>query len=203
MVLKFKDYLNESYVNLIGDDERKVQYADQVWDILQQSYSKIGGIKGNGFKSKEDMIKNIPFWKMDVYNGNVTAVVLYKDKNGRKSVASGTDGSNRGGDKIREIIKNELTRSYGEKSKRALGLVLKLYPFDVIKNYLKTPQEVQKILSDDKIIPISQYKGKLDSDDEFTLNKYPYIKQYAYIRELGGKMAMKVMIGTTNKTIQK
>lgn len=91
----FEQTLTEKFINLIGekDIEKKREYADRVWDILQRSYAKIGGIKGSGFKSKEDMIKNIPFWKIMKSNGKVIAVKLYKDKNGRKSVAGGTDGS--------------------------------------------------------------------------------------------------------------
>lgn len=55
------------------------KYAEQVWDVLQFSYRDIGGIKGSGFSSIQDMIDNIPFWKMVTKNGEVHAVVMYKD----------------------------------------------------------------------------------------------------------------------------
>ena len=97
----FKEFINEQryqllserFINLIGDDERKEDYRDQVWNLLQTSYKPIGGIKGTGFKSPDDMVKNIPFWKMAVKDGKVEAVIMYRDKGGRKSVAMGSTGS--------------------------------------------------------------------------------------------------------------
>jgi hypothetical protein len=203
MVLKpFKDFLNESYVNAF-DTETKEKYKDQVWKILQSSYKAIGGIKGNGFGSPDDMVAKIPMWKMDVYNGKVSAVTLYKDKNGRKSVACGTDGSDRGKAKIKDMIKNELMRSYGEKSKSALGTLLKLYPEDALKPFLKTPAEAERILKDDEVIAIKNLKSsEIPDDAKMTLQKYPYIKDYGYVREIGGDMVFKVMIGTEGKGIR-
>jgi hypothetical protein len=49
--------ISERYVNAVGMDDRvqsiKQKYMDQVWDILQQSYAPIGGIKGKGFESQK------------------------------------------------------------------------------------------------------------------------------------------------------
>lgn len=199
-MLTYKEFLNESFVNLIGDDERKTQYADQVWDVLQRSYADIGGIQGNGFQSKEDMIKKIPFWKIDVYNGKVSAIVMYKDKNGRKAVASGTDGTQRGIKKYYEMAKAELGRSYAEKSKKSLGAAIKAHG-ESIEAFMIPVDEVKKIAAPDEIIPLSVFKGKLDADDAFTAKKYPQFKKYMYIREIGGKPHMKVMLGTPRKKI--
>lgn len=56
--MKFR-YLNESWQMLDADSvELKRKYVDQVWDIIQIAYKKIGGPKGTGFRSKEDMIEN-------------------------------------------------------------------------------------------------------------------------------------------------
>lgn len=89
--MKFVEFLqgelNERFINALpNDDDIKQKFADQVWDVLQYSYRELGGLKGSGFNSKEDMIKNIPFWKMVTKNGVVHAVVMYKDRGGRKSV---------------------------------------------------------------------------------------------------------------------
>lgn len=43
--------------------------------------------------SPDDMVKNIPFWKLYTKNDKVIMALLYKDKNGRKIVALGIDGS--------------------------------------------------------------------------------------------------------------
>ena len=65
-MLTFKSFIAEGFVNVIlsKQDEDRKKYAKQVWDLLQSSYAKIGGIKGQGFSSVDDMIANIPFWKL-------------------------------------------------------------------------------------------------------------------------------------------
>ena len=65
-----KELLFESYQNIF-DEETKRKYANEVFELLQNAYSKIGGIKGSGFSSPEDMIQNIPFWKLFIYKGKV------------------------------------------------------------------------------------------------------------------------------------
>jgi hypothetical protein len=120
--------------------------AQQVYALLQASYAEIGGIKGNGFENKEDMIANILFWKMAIKDGKVEVAIIYKDKGGRKSVAIGSTGSAWARIKIADMFKNEIKRSYGEKSKSALGLMLKVFPENAIKPFLHTPEVAGKTL---------------------------------------------------------
>lgn len=152
------------------------------------------------------MVENIPFWKMDVYQDKVTAAVLYKDKGGRKSVACGTDGSVRGKKKIMDMFKSDITmkRSYGEKSKAALSTTLKQFPEDVIIQYLVHPDDVQKTLKDDEIIPIASIKDKsiIPDDGKMSISKFPFIADYAYLRKIGDSLVFKVMIGTPGKQIR-
>lgn len=200
----YREYLTESFKNLIGniDIKLKEKYADEVWNILQESYKQIGGIKGSGFNSKEDMINSIPFWKLFIYNNKVVSVILYKDKDGRKSVASGTDGSEIGKKKIIEIFKSDLFRSYAEKSKGSLGLLMKTIPFDLLVNFLIKPNSVQKVLKNDNIIPIlSVEREEWPEDAKLMLDKYPQLKPYGYLREIGKHLVFKVMVGTVNKKI--
>lgn len=95
----------------------------------------IGGIKGKGFNTPEEMLQ-FPMWKMGVRDGTVHAVIIYKDSGGRKSVAIGTDGSEQGAWFINDAYKQELSRSYGEKSKAALGKMMKLVPFNVLEEFI-------------------------------------------------------------------
>jgi hypothetical protein len=170
--------------------------------MVQKSYASIGGIKSNGFQSKEAMMK-VPFWKVATVNGKVVAVAFYKDKGGRKIVASGTDGSADGKRRIIEICKNDLTRAYGEKSKAALGLALKITPPDVIKQFLLEPDDVLKMSKGkDKIIPVKGYRGELPDDAKVTLKKHPFLIDYGYLRDFNGNMMFKVMMGTPGKTIK-
>lgn len=195
--------LDERYVNAIGDRDidLKNQYKKQVWDLLQSSYAKNGGLIGNGFQSMEIMVQKIPMWKMVINNGTVEAVVLYKDKGGRKSVAMGSTGSPYAKKAISNLFPAELQRSYGEKSKSALGALMKIVPWSVLEPYAKTPSQVQKV-SKDTITSLKDFKGTLPDDAKATLTKFPVLQPYGYFREIGGKLSFKVMIGTPGKTIK-
>jgi hypothetical protein len=86
--------LIESYVNVF-DEAGKRKYADQVWDLLQQAYAKLPG----GFATAatvDELIEKSSLWKMQVRDGHVYAVSIYKDQNGRKSIAAATDRSPQG-----------------------------------------------------------------------------------------------------------
>lgn len=200
--MKINQILSERFVNLIGNDSNKAKFVDQVYDVIQKAYAPIGGIRTNGFQSKEAMLQ-LPFWKMAVQDGKVVAVVIYKDKGGRKSVAMATDGSDIGKKRIIDMVQNDLSRAYGEKSKGALGILLKNVPEDVIKNFLIPPAEVARISGDDDIIPATSVSyDELPDDAKLTLKKYPFLKDYGYLKDFGGKMLFKVMLGTPGKKIQ-
>jgi hypothetical protein len=187
--------LNERYINAL-DTETKKLYADEVWDILQKSYASIGGIKGSGFDSKEDMIQNIPFWKLVKKNGKIVAVFLYKDSNGRKMVALGTDGSKEGKEALTQLTKGDLQqgRSYSEISGKYLSFVINNFSGD-LKKYLVKPEDAAKILGKELTYPVP------DSDPELEL--HPGFKDYLYSREIGGHPHTKLMIGTSGKKITK
>ena len=198
-MISFKHFaLNENFKNLIGPSsiEKRLEYVDEVWDILQKSYASIGGIKGSGFRSKEDMVKNIPFWKLFTKDGKVVAVAFYKDKGGRKSVAIATDGSDLGKKIVSDIFKSSLKVSYGEKSGRALSTLIKTVPWETLQHFLIKPNDVKKLTGDD-ITTIRSYGiDNLDPNDVYTYNKFPELRPYMYVRELGGEMHLKVMAGT-------
>lgn len=67
-MISFSDFLVEHVENL-SSSEAKEKYVDEVWQILQDSYKYCGGIHGSGFKSKQDMIDNVPFWKLQKKGG--------------------------------------------------------------------------------------------------------------------------------------
>jgi len=204
MVMLVEQIITERYVNLLPDDsEKKRKYMDQVWDVLQKSYASIGGIKGAGFESPQDMI-NIPMWKIGIRDGRVRAVRMYKDRGGRKSVAIGTDGSEEGAWFITDMVKNELSRSYGEQSKSALGKTMKTYPWDVLKNFLITPDRVAEMMPDDRVIPIKEVpKQDWPADAQMTISKYPQLIDYGYLRDIApGTTLFKVMLGSPGKNIR-
>jgi hypothetical protein len=158
-------------------------------------------LMGGGFQSMEIMVQKIPMWKMVINNGTVEAVVMYKDKGGRKSVAMGSTGSPYAKKAISNLFPAELQRSYGEKSKSALGALMKIVPWSVLEPYAKTPAQVKKV-SKDTITSLKDFKGTLPDDAKATLTKFPVLQPYGYFREIGGKLSFKVMIGTPGKTIK-
>lgn len=196
--IPFKNYISENFKNFIGkssiEDRRK--YADDVWEILQSSYAKIGGVKGSGFQSKEDMIENLPFWKIFVRNGKVLVALFYKDKSGRKTVACATDGSPEAKSILKKQFIASLGVSYGEKSKGTLVFLMKSVPFDTLKNFLIEPEDISKITGK-KVTPATDFDlTQLDSSDQNIFKKYDELRDYFYVREIGGHAHLKVAFGT-------
>ena len=85
--------LFEHYVNAFNTDSKQ-KYADQVWEIMVRTYEKVGGF--HTAANIEELMQKTGLWKLCVRDGHVYAAMLYKDQHGRKSIASGTDGSSQG-----------------------------------------------------------------------------------------------------------
>lgn len=164
--------LTESYRNLFSPSEKQ-RWAEQVWDILQQSYQSVGGLKGDGFNSMQDMINNIPMWKINTEDEQVKSVVMYKDKGGRKLVAVGTDGSQEGKKRLKDAMKNEFSRSYSEVSGPLLAFIKRNFP-ELYQRYKIPVEQAEEIL------------GK----------KLEPVNDYMYKREIGGDRVEKELIGT-------
>ena len=192
--MKFAEFLNEKYLNLFTNTKGVIsrnEYKDEVYELLQKAYKDIGGIKGNGFNSADDMVKNMPFWKIAKVKGKIVAIILYKDKNGRKAVAMATDGSRDGILKLKDILKNELSRSYMEASSNALRFAIKFLGVELLKKYAISIDDVKQLLHDDEILEVSE-KYKTD---------YPDLADYFYSRKIGSSIETKIMIGTPNLKI--
>ena len=167
----YTTFLIEKFQNLFKSEDKE-KYKDQVWEKLQKAYEDIGGIKGSGFASKEDMINKIPFWKISVKNDNIVAGILYKDKGYRKAVVAFTDGSSEGKNKLKEILKAEFSRSNIEISHKLLKFYEKTFP-ELLKKYSVSTKDVEKIL-----------------DDEIEI-----IDDIYYYREINGEKIKKRMVG--------
>lgn len=197
--------LNESFSNFIigKDDQNRERFLDRVWDMLQRSYEKIGGIKGSGFSSKDDMLKNIPFWKLYISNGELMLVMFYKDKDGRKLVALGTDESAKSKVILTKVMKESFRNSYGEYSKHILAFILRNISHDLIKSYIIPPEVVTRVMKNETIIiPTSDDLLRLDKRDITLYKRYEKLRPYMYIREIGGEYFLKIMIGTLGKVIR-
>lgn len=184
-------FLTERYINLFSAQD-KTPLADEVFSLLQTSYQKIGGIKGSGFSSPEDMIQKIPFWKLVKRNGKIVAGAMYKDSDGRKRVAVFTDGTESGKTALAGIYKEDFSRAFFEVSDSALGFIVKQVGVEFVEKYAKTPEQAEKILKE----PVS----KVPSSDPH-LTKIPSLSRYFYQRKIGGSLKTKIMLGTNGKEI--
>lgn len=199
MIKGFKQFIAEGFVNaIIGkDDATRIKYAGAVYDLLQSTYAKIGGIKGSGFTSKEDMIRSIPFWKLYFSNDKLVLAILYKDRNGRKAVAIATDRSKKAIRLLQSVLKSTFHISFGEYSKGLLIFILKNFSIKFLSPYIIHPKDVARITSDHIIIPTPDYvQSHLDKFDRSVYESYIAWKDYFYVREIGDEMHLKMMIGT-------
>lgn len=197
MVQSFKTFITEKYVNLIQhrhDDDRE-KHADHVYKMLHHAYEPIGGLHGNGFKDKHDMLKSIPMWKLHKgSDGKVKAAALYKDKGGRKLVAFATDGSHEGKHAMSHIIKDDVhrKRSYSEISGPAIGFHKK--HIGDLRQHAMKPHEVKKLMHDDEI-------RKAPAGDAEVL-RHPELKHHFYQRKIGGEWHTKLAIGSAGQHIK-
>lgn len=173
----FKQFITEKYYNAFTLDQKK-KYVDQVWDILEQSYKPIGGLRG--IKSKQDIVDTMPMWKLAVVDNKVLAALLYKDKGaGRKLVAVATNGTKAGKDVLREMTEQEFKRSFFEVSGPFFKFIEKNFP-DLVKKYTIPPEQVEQIL------------GKVVAPT----------KDGWYKRTIKGDILEKIMLGTPGKSIK-
>lgn len=188
--MKITDILQERFVNLL-DPEKKEQFADRVYELIQKSYAPIGGQHGDGFASPEDMIAKIPMWKLVRRNGEIVAGAMYKDTSGRKRVAVFTDGSITGKQGLAEIMRDDFGRAYFEVSGPSLRFMVKLLGEDFVRKYAKSPEQAEQVLGKplDRSIPSPE------------LDSYPLLRDFFYSRSIGGKPHNKIMLGTTGRKI--
>lgn len=117
--------LTERVVNLFNPDEKQ-KYAKPVWDMLQTAYEPSGGF--GSAASIEELIDKTALWKLVVRDGNISALAIYKDSQGRKGIASASDGSFQGKKDYRMIRQDDikLKRSWAEVSGGPEAIIKKL-----------------------------------------------------------------------------
>jgi len=187
--MSFKEFLKEHYINIF-DRAGHPDHYDHAWDMVQKSYAPIGGIKGSGFSSKEDMKKNIDV-KLKRRGQKFTSAVFYKKKGGRKIVAVASDLTSDGKTDLINTLKAEFKtkRSYIEASGPLLHTLVKHLGSDIHQHII--PRHKVNDFIDDKI-------SEPDSNDP-TVHRYPELKDHLYQREIGGTPITKLMLGHKGK----
>ena len=127
--MRIHDILTERVVNAF-DAAQKAKYADKVWDMLQTAYKDIGGF--GSAASVEELLNTPGLWKLVVRDGEVTAVNIYRDAQGRKSIASATNQSLQG------IKDYKMIKGADVKYRRAWAEVSRT-PAAILKKFGATP----------------------------------------------------------------
>lgn len=92
-------------MNVSTPDEMR-KYGDDVIKLIDIAYAPIGGHVN--YKTAEDVIADSDFWKLVRRNGRIILAVIYKLRNGRKSVAMGQDGSKEAKAELLKIIAEDI-----------------------------------------------------------------------------------------------
>lgn len=195
--LTFKEYrvLSESFSNFLpSDTEKKTKHSKAVFDLVQKSYADQGGIKGSGFSSPEDMVKNIPMWKVAKHEETIHAVALYKDTQGRKRVAMASDGTPKGKSAAGEMMTADLRqkRAHMEISGKSLSFVKKLIDLKDHAHSFESAQAFHKSRGDEVTRP---------AEDDKEAVRHPDLKEHMYVRQIGGQSHTKIMLGHLGKAI--
>jgi hypothetical protein len=144
-MINFKDFILEHYVTIHPDlyknpeeyTKAKKEFIHGAWDMIQNSYKKIGGLASAN--TPEELADDLHTIKAVRKNGKIVAFNGYKDKHGRKSVVSASDGTDSGKSSWLDLQKedNKQKRAWGEKSGAAARMADKIdtpkIPFELAK----------------------------------------------------------------------
>lgn len=169
----------ESYKNLFTSQEKQ-KYAEEVYELFKNTYKSIGGLKGSGFKSIEDMINTFPMWKLNIKDGKIVFAAVYKDKFGRKCCAGAQDGSRQGLIAFKNFLKEELStgRSWTEISGPVLKLAQKWFP-DLLEQARISPEIMKNIDNEVEIVSDKSYTRPLGNGER--VEKSAFGKMFKHI----------------------
>lgn len=183
--MRYREFLIERVVNLHSTDE-KMAYADEVWDMLQRSYKKMGGFKSAG--SPEELANEPGYWKVVRRGDKITAVGIYKKSpqtNNFKAIASATE--------------TELNPETGEYKATAQGLkdynMVKSADVKLNRSWAEVSGPAEKIMIRSGAKPVeNKYAEFLTGKKIVDLNP----DGYHYTRLIQGEPHEKVIVGFIN-----
>lgn len=100
--MRFYEFLNESKTLKLKDNISKEKFKEEVWSILDKSYSSIGGFKS--YDNPDHMVRDSALWLITEDGGSVKAAIIFKDLHGLKLVGLGTDGSSEGKEDSKRLL---------------------------------------------------------------------------------------------------
>lgn len=172
----FTTFLTERFVSCFSPKDR-MPYAKQAFKMLNDAYVYLGGLLGA--KTFDEFVKNyvnepeIKMWKMVKRGDKITAIRIYKDNNGRKTVAMASTPDEQGKKDISMICQEDYNlkdrHTWEEVSGKALTFALK-------KGAIVYPVAVAQ-----ELMPNKQLKAKEDG--------------FFYTRKIKGSLHTKCLIG--------
>lgn len=184
-MLSFRNFLNEHIVSIGLDPKQehtREKHRSEIHDLLHKAYShpSIGGYGGlkSGSKEESDSIHHDithSIIKASKRDGKITAVNLYKNHHGRKMIAAGSDGSERGKEDWKKLSSEDhhQKRAWGEVSGAVEKIMTKIGSPKIDSKHAK------KILNKD-VKPVEndphKYVRKIGHNDhEKTIMGHPKI----------------------------
>jgi len=184
-----------------NDWSLKTAWKEVVYAHLETAYQEIGGINlGSGFQDPEDMLRSIPVWRLVFENDRITSVMVFKEKRGcLKMVAYAAANASQ------EIKKNDLKcmlrYSYAEISGGLLVAVLKQFGSSVRRHILSA----NNVFKDRETFTLQEAGSEvLESAENAAIlerlkKDFPEIIPHVYVRVIGGRMKVKLMVGRLYK----
>ena len=174
-----KYILNETYINLFSIDDKE-KYKEEVYNLFQETYKGIGGLKGSGFNSPEEMVKVFPMWKLNKKDGKIIFAAVYKDKMGRKCCAGAQDGSRQGLKIFKNFLEAELStgRSWTEISGPVLKLAQKWFP-ELLEKQRISPETMKNFDNEVEIVSDKSYTRPLGNGER--IEKQAFGKMFKHI----------------------
>ena len=173
----YEDILHEKYQNFVTT-QQKTNIVDQIWNMLEKAYQKVGGFKSS--IDKNDLINGTFIWKVIKKNGKIKAVVIAKKTPyGRKPNALATDGSLEGMYALIKLVRNDISQnnSFFEVSGPMEKFVIERCKLEKYK----IPSTYAELLT----------QKKIDSYDP---------DGYHYIRNIHGQPFRKMLVGNPKIT---
>lgn len=155
---------------------------------------------GSGFQDSEEMVRSIPVWRLVFENDRLTSVMVFKEKRRcLKMVAYAA------GNASKCVKQNDLKcmvrYSYAEISGGLLVAVLKQFGPSVRRHILSA----NKMIEDREIFTLEEVGSEvLESAENAEIlarlrSGFPEIIPHLYIRKIGGKAKVKLVVGRLYK----
>jgi hypothetical protein len=203
--LYYASPVEKSKVITLGYDdiELKRLYGKEVYRFLYEKYKSCGGIdKGKGFKNENDMISNIPIWRLRTIKNRIVSVMMFKVKKyGKKMVAYACEDQ-LSADERKSDFTYMLDKSYAELSDGLLVTILKSFSQHLHHYVLKA----EHLIKDKVIYPLNNDCSENsipESSRRLFLKikeQWPELLRYCYIRKIGNEYKLKVLMGAPEKS---